>query len=99
MITTINEFRKLIKSKPIMENNEVAVLDMRETALGIVREVKDSLDFASAKLYELSKMSNDIKAEYPELAQHITDTVEPMMTELEQVYPDKLRNMMKKFHR
>lgn len=79
------------------EGQEVAVIDMRSEAKGLVDEIKDSFDFASSKLYDFKKMSDYIKREYPELSKEIDDAVEPMMTELENTYPKKLRDLLKKF--
>ena len=79
------------------EGQEVAVADMKGEADALVAEIKDSLDFASSKLYDFKKMSDYIKAEYPELSRSIAETVEPMMTELEQTYPQKLQALLKKF--
>lgn len=81
----------------VKEGMEVDVLDMEVEALGLSNEVIDSLEFASAKLYELMKMSNSIKNEFPVLAKDIADTVEPMMTTMENQYPQQLRNLLIKF--
>lgn len=56
----------------------------------------DSFDFASSKLYDLKKMSDVIKMEYPDLSKDILDVVEPMMTELENDYPNRLKGLLKK---
>lgn len=56
----------------------------------------DSFDFASSKLYDLKKMSDAIKGEYPNLSKDILDVVEPMMTELENDYPNRLKGLLKK---
>jgi hypothetical protein len=79
------------------EGREVMVADMDVEAAGLVDDIKNSLDFASAKLYDLKKMSDYIKGEYPELSKDIADVVEPMMTELENEYPKKLQELLKKF--
>jgi len=79
------------------EGREVMVADMDVEAAGLVDEIKDSLDFASTKLYDLKKMSDYIKNDYPELSKDIADVVEPMMIELENEYPQKLQALLKKF--
>lgn len=83
--------------KYMNEGREVMVADMDVEAAGLVSEIKDSLDFASAKLYDFKKMSDYIKNDYPELSKDIADVVEPMMIELENEYPKKLRELLKKF--
>ena len=42
-------------------------------------------------------MSDSIRMDYPELSQHIDNTVEPMMDELENKYPNNLKGLLKKF--
>jgi len=81
----------------VEEGREVMVADMDVEAAGLVDEIKDSLDFASTKLYDLKKMSDYIKNDYPELSKDIADVVEPMMIELENEYPQKLQALLKKF--
>jgi hypothetical protein len=83
--------------KYMNEGREIMVADMDVEAAGLVSEIKDSLDFASAKLYDLKKMSDYIKNDYPELSKNIAEVVEPMMTELENEYPKKLQELLKKF--
>ena len=79
------------------EGYEVQVADMDIEAADLVNQITDSLDFASAKLYDFKKMSDDIKIEYPELSKKIADIVEPMMTQLEREYPVKLKDLLKQF--
>jgi hypothetical protein len=80
------------------EGQEVMVADMKGEAEGLISEIKDSLDFASAKLYDLKKMSDYIKGDYPELSKQIADLVEPMMTEFETEYPNKFKELLTKFN-
>ena len=42
-------------------------------------------------------MSNAIKNEFPVLSKDIADTVEPMMTTMENDYPQQLKNLLTKF--
>ena len=79
------------------EVQEVIAADMKGEAESHIEEVKEALQAASAHLYEMKKMADYIKNEYPELAHKIYHTVEPMMTELETTYPEKLKSLLKKF--
>jgi hypothetical protein len=79
------------------EGYEVAVIDMKDAASSCVTEITDALNYASAKLYDLKKMSDEIKLEFPDLSKSILNTVEPMMIELENEYPKKLKELLVKF--
>ena len=79
------------------EGHDVMVADMDVEAANLVDEIKDSLDFASAKLYDLKKMSDYIKSDYPKLSKDIATVVEPMMVQLETDYPKQLQELLKKF--
>jgi len=89
------EIKKLKKS--LNEGQDVMVADMYAEAETHIGDIKESLDFASSKLYELKKMADYIKGEFPDLSKDILGTVEPMMTELENDYPNKLAALLKKF--
>ncbi len=88
-----------MKTTRMDEYKEVAVIDMRDEAEKLMREVKDSLEFSSAKLYELKKMADYIKGEYPELSKNILEVVEPMMIHFEKEIPNELDILLKKFER
>ena len=93
----INE-NSFLEDVNITEAQDVMVADMKEEAQGLMIEVKDSLDFASAKLYGLQKMASAIIMDYPELSIYISGTVEPMMEAFEKTYPTQLKELLKKFH-
>jgi hypothetical protein len=85
------------KKVKLMEAPEVAVLDLKTEVEDLMIEIKDSFDFASAKLYNLIKISNYIKRDYPELAQDMVNVIEPMMIDLEKKYPNQLEELLTKF--
>lgn len=91
------EFKKSGKA-PVKEGQEVAVADMKSEAESHMSEIRDSLDFASAKLYDLQKMAEYIKVDYPELSQDISKVVEPLMTKFEKDIPEQLKELLKKFN-
>lgn len=92
------EIEPHIEESNITETQDVMVADMREEAHGLMSEITDSLEFASAKLYDLKKMSDYIIREYPELSKQISDTVEPMMEAFERIYPMQFKELLKKFY-
>ena len=91
--------RKLLNESFLFtEAQEVMVADMKEEAHAIMTEIKDSLDFASSKLYDLKKMADYIIREYPELSMSISNMVEPMMESFERTYPMQFKELLKKFY-
>lgn len=89
-----SEINKLKKS--LNEGQDVMVADMYTEAEAFIGDVIESLNFASSKLYELKQMGDYIKGEFPDVSKSILNTVEPMMTELENDYPKKLKDLLKK---
>lgn len=84
------------KKVKLMENPGVTTIDLKTEVIAYATEIKDSFDFASAKLYEIIKVSNYIKRDYPELAQEMSNVIEPMMINLETTYPNQLKELLKK---
>jgi hypothetical protein len=94
MITSINEFKKHMN-----ENHNIAVMDMDVEAKKIVDEVNDAFQYASTKLYDLKKMADDVRMEFPGISETITSIVEPIMITLENDYPEELQNILRKFRK
>ncbi len=82
----------------LTEGMDIAVADIRSEAEGLVGEINDSLSHASAKLYDLQKMAESIKGEWPVLSKQISDIVEPMMIDLERKYPTGLKKLIGRFN-
>lgn len=88
-----------MKTTRMDEHKEVAVIDMRDEAEKLMAEVKESLEFSSSKLYDLKKMADYIKGEYPELSKCILEVVEPLMIKFEKEVPLEFDTLLKKFNK
>lgn len=97
---SISKFAKKARKKRkkvIAEGHDVAVIDMREEAEKRVAEACSALEAAAGELYEIVRMAEDVKAEYPTISKEVLNTLEPMMGSLENVYPRQLKALLNKF--
>lgn len=65
------------------EGQQVQTIDMMDKASSHVEEAIQGLKIASSELYELKKMADEIKLDWPDLSKDIIDIVEPLMTDIE----------------
>lgn len=89
--------KKRRRKKFLAEGQDVAVIDMREEAEKRVKEALAALEAAAGELYEIVKMAEDVKVEYPKISKELLNVLEPMMGSLENVYPKQLKNLLTKF--
>lgn len=66
-----------------MENSIVGVVDMATKAKSHVDEIKNALEVASSELYELKKMGDEVKLEFPKVTAQLHGIVEPLMEKIE----------------
>jgi|ERR1035437_2436609 hypothetical protein len=91
------EFIKQMKTD-MNEGGEVDTIFMFDAVKEHVDETINAFNVADSELYELMKMSEEIKLEFPDLSQEIVLTVEPLM-QVMQLYPKQLRQLLNKFGR
>jgi hypothetical protein len=98
MVTKILKFNEFDSEKIIgtimKEGKEVDVLDLKDEAKRHIEEAIDLLNRASAELYEIKKMADYVRLEYPQMSDTIVEAVEPLMMELEG-YEPKIKNILK----
>jgi hypothetical protein len=67
----------------VTEGSEVTTIDLGEKVQSHVDEIDNAFKVASAELYELKKIADEVKMEWPEVSRQINSIVEPMMESLE----------------
>lgn len=75
------------------ENMNVTTIDMHEKAQYHVDEAVDALNRASAELYEIKKMADELKMDYPTMSASLYKIVEPLMEEIESI-PDRAKKVL-----
>lgn len=87
---TIQKFADFNKtqSRPMFENENVAVIDMKDEAKHHIQEAEEKLKMAGDAIYEIKRMADYIKTDFPELAQKLGSHAENILGELDKIQKD-----------
>jgi hypothetical protein len=93
MIKRFAEFHKTQNDRKMFENENVAVVDMRDEAKHHIQEADEKLQMAADAVYELKRMADYVKIDFPQLSQALGSHAETILGDIEKIQKD-VKNTM-----
>lgn len=82
--------KNLMDKEIKLEGSEIAVKDLRYEVQEHVNNASEALQYAASEIYQLYKVAEEIKIEWPDISEKILQDIEPMLKNIEN-YPNKLK--------
>jgi len=82
------DFNKTQEDQQMNENGNVAVVDMRDEAKKHIKEADENLRMAADAVYELKRMADYVKIDFPELSKTLGSHAETILGDIEKIQED-----------
>lgn len=83
----IKKFEEFTKKgdHPMLENENVATLDMKKEAQQHIQDANENLSMAADSIYAIKKMADYVKFDFPELSEKLEMHTEEVLIEIEKI--------------